>query len=69
MADVKNIITGGIGASPGGLLWFFTYGLESGAVVQRVLLDVALTDAEVLTTALTDAAVLNVALSDTSRTS
>lgn len=29
MADVKNIITLGIGASPGSLLWFFTSGLES----------------------------------------
>ena len=69
MADVKNIITLGIGANPGSLLWFMTSGLESGAVTARVLLDVGLTDAEVLSTALTDAAVLNVALSDTSRTS
>ena len=69
MADVKNIITLGIGASPGSLLWVMTSGLESGVVAARVLLDVALTDAEVLTTSLVDAAVLNVTLSDTSRTS
>lgn len=30
MADVKNIITLGIGASPGKLLWFITGGLEAG---------------------------------------
>lgn len=29
MTDVKNIITLGIGASPGGLIWFMTSGLES----------------------------------------
>jgi hypothetical protein len=29
MADVKNIITLGIGASPGSLTWFITTGLES----------------------------------------
>ena len=33
MADVKNVVTLGIGASPGGLVWFITTGLESGAVV------------------------------------
>lgn len=33
MADVKNIVTLGIGAAPGGLIWFFTGGLESGAAV------------------------------------
>jgi hypothetical protein len=32
MADVKNVITGGIGAAPGGLVWFFTGGLESATV-------------------------------------
>jgi hypothetical protein len=30
MADVKNIVTLGIGAAPGGLVWFLTGGLESG---------------------------------------
>jgi hypothetical protein len=33
MADVKNIVTLGIGAAPGGLVWFFTGGLESGVEV------------------------------------
>jgi hypothetical protein len=33
MADSKNIITLGIGAAPGGLIWFFTGGLESGVPV------------------------------------
>ena len=69
MADVKNIITLGIGANPGSLLWFMTSGLESGAVAEVVLLDVALTSAEVLQTSLSSAEVLNVALSQTSRTS
>lgn len=32
MADAKNVITLGIGAAPGKLLWFFTSGLESAAV-------------------------------------
>lgn len=31
MADVKNIITMGIGASPGAIIWFFTGGLEVGS--------------------------------------
>ena len=40
MADVKNIITLGIGASPGNLIWFITSGLEGepdapGIVVAR----------------------------------
>ena len=30
MADVKNIITLGVGASPGKILWFITGGLEAG---------------------------------------
>lgn len=33
MADVKNIVTLGIGAAPGGLVWFLTGGLEAGVVV------------------------------------
>ena len=31
MADVKNIVTLGIGAAPGKLLWFITGGLETAA--------------------------------------
>ena len=31
MADVKNIITLGIGANPGSLVWFLTSGLEIAA--------------------------------------
>ena len=31
MADVKNIITLGIGASPGKIMWFITVGLEPAA--------------------------------------
>jgi hypothetical protein len=31
--DVRNIVTLGIGAAPGGLVWFFTSGLESLASV------------------------------------
>jgi hypothetical protein len=34
--DIRNIITLGIGAAPGGLLWFFTSGLESAAVIADV---------------------------------
>jgi hypothetical protein len=30
---VKNIITQGIGANPGGLLWFMTGGLEAGEAI------------------------------------
>lgn len=30
MADVKNVVTLGIGASPGKLLWFITGGLGAG---------------------------------------
>lgn len=29
----EGIVTLGIGSEPGGLMWFFTLGLESGAVV------------------------------------
>lgn len=32
MADRKNIVTLGLGASPGKLLWFLTSGLEAAAV-------------------------------------
>lgn len=32
MADVSNIVTLGIGATPGGRIWYLTSGLESGAV-------------------------------------
>jgi hypothetical protein len=31
--DVRNVITGGIGAAPGGLVWFLTGGLEAGEAV------------------------------------
>lgn len=31
--DAKNIVTLGIGAAPGGLVWFLTGGLEAGAAV------------------------------------
>jgi hypothetical protein len=33
MADVKNIVTLGIGAAPGSLIWFITSGLEGAAAV------------------------------------
>lgn len=36
MADVKNIITLGIGASPGSLMWFITSGLESSAATLTI---------------------------------
>jgi hypothetical protein len=33
MADVKNIVTLGVGAAPGNLIWFITSGLEGAAAV------------------------------------
>lgn len=39
MADVKNIITLGIGAAPGKLTWFITTGLEPAVVALPVVGD------------------------------
>lgn len=43
MADVKNVITLGIGAAPGGLVWFITGGLEAGSAVAVVTPTVMMT--------------------------
>lgn len=40
MADVKNIITLGIGAAPGALTWFITTGLGVGAQITYTSNDV-----------------------------
>jgi len=37
MADVKNIITLGIGSSPGKIMWFITMGLETEAALTGII--------------------------------
>jgi hypothetical protein len=49
VTDRKNIVTLGIGASPGKLMWFLTSGLETGAAVAAPTPDVALGDIPMIT--------------------
>jgi len=38
MADVKNVITLGIGAAPGNIKWFITVGLDTSPALPRQIL-------------------------------
>lgn len=66
--SVKNVITLGIGADPGGLMWLLTGGLGLGA---GVVADVAggivsISDASLYSTGLADASLYAMSLDDAS---